>query len=132
MSCPTDGRRARGKAGERGQSTVEFALVLPFLFVFLLGLVQVAVIARDQLLVVHAARAAAREASVGSSDDRVRAAATTVVHGATVAIGPRGAVGTSFVVTVRYAERTKVPLIGDFIADRTLSASSTMRVERSP
>jgi Flp pilus assembly protein TadG len=132
MSCPSSEPRARGQVGERGQSTVEFALVLPFLFVFLLGLVQVAVIARDQLLVVHAARAAAREASVGSSDARVRAAATTVLRHATVTIGPRGAVGTSMMVTVHYDERTKVPLIGDFIANRTLSASSTMRVEQSP
>jgi len=132
MSCPSSEPRARGQVGERGQSTVEFALVLPFLFVFLLGLVQVAVIARDQLLVVHAARAAAREASVGSRDARARAAATTVLRNATVTIGARGAVGSSTMVTVHYDERTKVPLIGDFIADRTLSASSTMRVERSP
>jgi Flp pilus assembly protein TadG len=132
MSFRIEPRRARNHVSEDGQSTVEFALVLPFLLLFLLGLVQVAVIARDQLLVVHAARAAAREASVGSGDDRVRRAATTVLHGATVSIGPRGAVGSSFDVTVRYDERTRVPLIGDFIADRTLSATSTMRVERSP
>jgi Flp pilus assembly protein TadG len=132
MSRPSNELGTGGQASERGQSTVEFVLVLPFLFLFLLGLVQVAVIARDQLLVVHAARAASREASVGSSDARVRAAATTVLHGATVAVGPRGAVGASTTVTVRYRERTKVPLIGEFIADRTLSASSTMRVEQSP
>jgi Flp pilus assembly protein TadG len=130
--CRTDEWLARREVGQRGQSTVEFALVLPFLFLFLLGLVQVAVIARDQLLVVHAARAAAREASVGSGDDRVRRAATTVVRDATVTIGPRGAVGDAVVVTIKYRERTKVPLIGDFIADRTLSASSTMRVEQTP
>jgi Flp pilus assembly protein TadG len=132
VSSRIDRTRARRNEQERGQSTVEFALVLPFLVLFLLGLVQVAVIARDQLLVVHAARAAAREASVGSTDDRVERAATNVLHDATVSIGPRGAIGESVVVTVHYAERTKVPLIGDFIADRTLSASSTMRVERSP
>jgi Flp pilus assembly protein TadG len=132
VSSRIDRTRVCSDERERGQSTVEFALVLPFLFLFLLGVVQVAVIARDQLLVVHAARAAAREASVGSGDDRVRRAATSVLHDANVSIGPRGAVGTSVVVTVHYDERTKVPLIGDFVADRTLSASSTMRVERSP
>jgi Flp pilus assembly protein TadG len=120
----------RARQPELGQSTVEFALVLPFLFLFLLGLVQVAVVARDQLLVVHAARVAAREASVGGSDARVRAAVTNVLHDAQISIGSRQEVGTPMKVSVTYRERTKVPLIGDFFPVSTLSASSTMRVER--
>jgi Flp pilus assembly protein TadG len=56
------------RRSESGQSTVEFALVLPLavlvLSVALFGLLEI----RDRILVVHAARAAARVAA--SSDDR--------------------------------------------------------------
>jgi len=57
-------------AGERGQASVELALVLPVLILFLLGLVQTALVARDQVLLQDAARAAAREASVGAAPSR--------------------------------------------------------------
>jgi hypothetical protein len=119
----------RGRA-ERGQSTVEFALVLPFLVMLLLAIVQVAVIARDYVVVVHAARAAAREASVDAGDGRVRAAATHVLPGAKVDVGPRGAVGDPITVTVHYEVHTDVPLVGALIPDRVLSATSVMRLER--
>ena len=48
----------------RGSAAVEFALVLPILFVVLLGLVQVGVLAKDELLVQQAARIGAREAAI--------------------------------------------------------------------
>ena len=66
------GRRARA---DGGQSTVEFALVLPLVVVVLLLVVQVGLVVRDQVLVVHAAREAVRAASVGDSNDQVRRAA---------------------------------------------------------
>jgi Flp pilus assembly protein TadG len=43
---------------------VEFALVLPLLLVLLLAIVQVGLLVRDQVLLVHAAREAARELAV--------------------------------------------------------------------
>ena len=68
------GRRgAAGARADRGQATVELALVLPVLVLFLLALVQTALVARDAVLVQDAARAAVREASVGASSARVRA-----------------------------------------------------------
>ena len=45
---------------ERGQATVEFALVLPLIVFALLAILQVGLVARDQIAVVHAAREAAR------------------------------------------------------------------------
>ena len=124
MTC-----RRRGRA-QRGQATVEFALVLPFLVVLLLGIVQVALIARDYVVVVHAARAAVREASVDAGTARVRAAATHALAGATVEVGPRGAVGDPISVTVHYTVHTDVPLVGALFPDRVLSATSEMRLER--
>ena len=57
-----------------GQAAVELALVLPAVVLLLLALVQFALIGRDELLVVHAAREAARAASVAGSGDGRRAA----------------------------------------------------------
>ncbi len=42
--------------GDRGQSTVEFAMILPLVALVLLLLVQAGLVVRDQLLVSHAAR----------------------------------------------------------------------------
>jgi hypothetical protein len=98
--------------------------------VLLLGLLQVALIGRDYVLVVHAARAAVREASVDAGADRVRAAATTVLDGAAVDIGPKGAVGAPIRVSVRYKIRTDVPIVGALIPDREITSTAVMRVER--
>ena len=62
-------RRCRAGTGPRavghaGQSTVEFALVLPVVLAFLLACVRVGLLARDTLLLAQAARAGARAAAV--------------------------------------------------------------------
>jgi len=64
----------RGKE-VKGQASVELALVLPLVVVLLLVVVQVGLVVRDQILVVHAAREAAREAAVDTSADAPRRAA---------------------------------------------------------
>ena len=72
-SEPLDDRTHGSERGwarsDRGQSTVELALVLPVLVLFLLALVQTALVARDEVLVQDAARAAVREASVDAGDE---------------------------------------------------------------
>jgi Flp pilus assembly protein TadG len=50
--------------GDGGQAAVEFALVLPLLAALLLVLVQVGLLVRDQVLVIHAAREAVRQVAV--------------------------------------------------------------------
>ncbi|MGA1052784.1 MAG: TadE family protein, partial [Ilumatobacteraceae bacterium] len=55
-----------GRTGDRGQATVEFALVLPVAALLVLGIVQVVAVARDQLTVEYAAREAARAAAVAA------------------------------------------------------------------
>ena len=56
---------------ERGQATVEFALVIPLVLVTLLGVVQVGLVAYAQLEVTHRAREAARVLAVdpGAAND---------------------------------------------------------------
>jgi Flp pilus assembly protein TadG len=124
-------RRGRG---ERGQSAVELALVLPLLALLALGLVQVGLIVRDQLLTIQAARGAVREAAVTSDLGSITAAgqdATTLSpKGLRVDVGSRGQPGTTVRVTVHYRAPTSVPLVGRLLGDVDLEASASMRVER--
>jgi Flp pilus assembly protein TadG len=106
---------------------VELALCLPLVCLMLLGVVQVAVIVRDQQVVQHAAREAARAASVSSAP---ATAAGSVVH----AIAPDAAVSVAagadrVTATVTMTTHTDVPLIGALIPDVALTSSATMARE---
>ena len=119
-------RRARPDAG---QATVEFALVLPLLFALLVLLFQVALVGRDEILVVHAARDAARAEAVAPDLEAARAAARRTLPGASVQVLSRGGVGGVVRVEVSYVSRTDLPLFGALVPDVTLRATSVMRVE---
>lgn len=120
--------------GDGGQATVELALVLPLLVTLLLALVQVGIAARDQILVVHGARVAVREAAVDPRPASVRSAALR----ATAALDPgalevvtsasRGATAT-VTTRLRYRSRTRVPIVGLLLPDLVLRAEATMRAE---
>jgi Flp pilus assembly protein TadG len=119
---------------ERGQATVELALVLPLVAGILLVLVQVGLVVRDQVLTAHAAREAVRAAAV---DDRPGAARSAAVDGSgldaerlTVRVGPRGRPGSRVRVEVAYRAPTDVPLVGPLVGEVTLTAAATMRVEQ--
>ena len=122
--------RARSIHGDNGQATVELALVLPLVLALLVLVFQVALVARDEILVVHVARDAAREATVTRDPGAVRAAAVRNLPGATVRVVRRGSVGEPVEVAVTYVSRTQLPLIGALLPDLTLHADSVMRVER--
>lgn len=123
------GRIRRGRGGS-GQATVEFALVLPLLVMAALAVIQVALVVRDQLAVVHAAREAAREASVEPDPQRAVAAARRTLPGASVDVGSRPAVGESITVEVSYRSVTDVPIVGALFPDPVLRSRAVMRVER--
>ena len=101
----------------------------------LLLVVQVSLLGRDQILVTHAARAAARAAAVVPSGD------TGAPTQAAAASGPldRSRLSTSVVerpgalteveVHVRYRAPTDLPLIGPLLPDVTVEATATMRRE---
>ncbi len=130
---PVNGRRgarARARRGDAGQSTVEFALVLPLFFALLVLVFQVAVVGRDEILVTHAARAAVREATVTSDPAAIATAATRSLPGVAVDVVQRGSVGQPVQVRVTYVVHANVPLVGSLIPDLTLRASAVMRVER--
>ena len=122
--------RARSIHGDNGQATVELALVLPLVFGMLALLFQVALVARDEILVVHAARDATREATLSRDPARVAAAARRTLPGATARVVSRGPVGEPVRVAITYVSHTDLPLIGVFLPDLTLHGASVMQVER--
>ena len=114
---------------DRGQATVELALALPLICLLLCGIVQVAVIGRDQLAVQLAAREAARAAAVAADSTAAgTAAALRAVALRPLTITITEANGT-VTATVRYTDHTDVPLVGVLLPDVTLTASVTMQVE---
>ena len=128
-------RAVRGEAPrhprrERGQATVEFAFVLPLVVLAALAVIQVGLVVRDQLGVVHAAREAARVASVDPDRGAAVRAAHRTLPGAAVHVGDRGRVGDDISVTVEYHSVTSLPLVGVLFPDPDLRATATMRVER--
>ena len=120
--------------GDEGQAAVELALVLPLVALVLLAVVQVGLVARDQVLVVHAAREAARQAAVEPSPDAPRRAALagSGLEGDRLSLDltGRAGAGSRVRVEVRYRAPTRVPLVGAAVGDVALHATATMRVER--
>lgn len=116
--------------GERGQATVEFALLLPLVVAALLAVVQAGLVVRDQVAVVHAAREAARAAAVDPDPRRAVTAAREVLDEAEVEVGRRGQVGEQVRVRVAYRSPTDLPVVGPLVPDPVLSAEAVMRVER--
>lgn len=119
-----------GQAGQAGQATIELAAVLPLLFALVLVVVQVGLVVRDQLLVVHAAREAARVAAIEGD----RAAAVAAARSATGLDRDRLVVDvrwSSYQVTasVRFESVVVVPLLRRTVPAVPLSAAVTMHDE---
>lgn len=118
---------------DKGQATVEFVLALPVLMLFLLAVVQVGLVVRDQISVIHAAREGARAASVDDNGGPGGAAVAGVARAG--GLDPaRREVATSVhdglvTVTVSYRAPTDVPIVGPLLPDRTVTASVTMALE---
>jgi len=115
---------------DRGQSTVELALLLPLLLFAVLAVLQVALVARDQIALSHAAREAARTASVDPDRAHATRAARTILAGADVSVSGGAGVGAHLTIEVRYREQTDLPLVGALFPDPELHARVVIRSER--
>jgi Flp pilus assembly protein TadG len=116
--------------GDHGQAALELALCLPILALLLLAVVQVGVVVRDQVAVVHAAREGARAAAVtGASAGDAAAAAQGAVRLAAGRLSVDALRGDVVRVTVSYRAATDVPLVGRLVGDVTLRATAVMRAE---
>lgn len=122
------------RRGDHGQSTVEFALVLPLVVLVVMFIVQAGFVVRDQVLVTHATREAARAAAV-SDADRLEAAVRAARQAGDLEVDRLGVTvsmleGDSSVrVVVSYRSQTDLALVGALVPDITLDASVVMRVE---
>ena len=123
--------RRRGR--DRGQASVELALLLPVVVLLLLAVLQVGLVARDVVLVTHASREAARAAATdparGAALAAARASSGLNPDRLSVRVSGRGEAGSRVRVEVTYRSPTAVPLVGAFLGDRTITSSATMRVE---
>lgn len=109
-------------------------MVLPLVAMVCLAVVQVAVVARRDVLVAHAAREAARAAAVESDST----AAVTAAREAAVRSGGLDASRLKVIVsrdvddvhvTVRYEDPTDVAMVGRLVRSVTLQERVTMRRE---
>jgi hypothetical protein len=116
---------------QRGQATVEMAVILPVVVMLLLLTVQVGLVARDRVMVVNAARVAARTAAVDPTVAAVTGSLVRLgppVDRAQVVLGADIAPGAMLPVTVRMRP-TSMPLIGRLLGDRWISERLVVLVE---
>lgn len=116
-----------------GQATVELAIGFPVILIGVLIVLQLALVGRDQLLVSHATREAARSAAV---DPRAGAGREGALA-ATTGLDPdrlhvdadriRGRIR----VHVTYRARTALPIVGPVIPDPLLHATVTILDEEN-
>ncbi|HEX9888257.1 MAG TPA: TadE family type IV pilus minor pilin [Nitriliruptorales bacterium] len=109
-----------------GLLSLEFALVVPVLFVLVFVLFELTGVARDALAVQNAAREGARVAATHAGDTEVRRAVTEALDGrvASVTVSPRLR-RTGQLVRVE----VHLPTRSARLASTTLRARATARVE---
>jgi Flp pilus assembly protein TadG len=116
---------------DAGQATVEVALAVPLLVIVMLFGVQIALVIRDQIATIAAAREAARAVVV--ADGRTDVADSAVAR--TASLNPsRRSVNVSIngglvTATVTYRSPTDLPLVGIFLPDITVRSAATMALE---
>lgn len=132
---------------EKGQSMVEFALVLPILLMLLLGIAEFGWLFNAKITITSAAREGARVYAVKGKETNVKTQVQAVVDNATGGLtkvgkatvtysGPTAATGTDVqMITVKVTAVIK-PIIGLYVKNYvdvngniSLSAQVSMRVE---
>ena len=124
--CAARPGRRRG-----GQATVELAIGFPVVLLGVLLVLQLALVGRDQLLVSHAAREAARSAAVDPRQGAARSgalASTTGLDPDRLDVDAHHG-GGRVRVQLAYRARTALPLVGPLVPDPVLRAEVTMLVE---
>jgi len=118
-----------------GQSLVEFALVLPFLLVLILGMIEFGWILNGKITLTSAAREGARVAIIYESADKAEAAVQSAVSKSAESSSLKEVnAATAFDETNKSAVvnvNAKItPIIGLFFSgDVTLTAKAEMRIE---
>jgi Flp pilus assembly protein TadG len=135
---PTAAKRARRRERTRGQSMVEFTLILPVLMLMIFGIYQFGQTYSDYIQVTNAARTGGRKALVSRSDANGVADTVTAAQNATwwlnkanmtvtVTPGQPWVTGQTVTVTVTYPY--SISLLGFVAGSGTLKSTTTVRVE---
>lgn len=123
---------------QKGQSLVEFAIILPLLLIVVLGILQFALMLNSYLTVENASREGARGGIVGSSDAEIEQLIIATSpnldpENLTVNIIPNEAnreSGNTLTVNVSYKYQLNVPIIGTlFNNEVVLNGQTSMRLE---
>ena len=126
--------------GERGQTAVEFALVLPTLVVLLLAIIQVGIAFNNYVTLTDAARAGARKAIVvrvgGATTDSAKQAVRDAAGdldqstlGVDVTDPTWNLAGSQVTVTATYPYEINIPLLGLSVMSGTMTATAKERLE---
>lgn len=113
----------------RGQAAVELALVLPVVVVFMLLILQVGLVVRDQIALIHTCGAAARAASIAESPSD---AASSVLSASSFGDTAQITVTTNdgmVRVDVVFDHPTDLAMVGFFLPDITLRATATYQLQ---
>jgi len=124
-------------AGERGQTMVEFALIMPVLCMVLFAIIQFGILYKDYLTLTDATRVGARKAAVsrttvdpvGLAEASVRNAASDLRQADLDVDVTATAWAPGADVTVEATYPYKVNVLGMVVASGRLSSSITERVE---
>ncbi|MRH44309.1 pilus assembly protein [Aquibacillus halophilus] len=121
---------------EKGQSLVEFALILPVLILLLFGIVDFGRIFHAYLTLDHAGREAARSASIGEEDKEViitvvkeNASGLSLIDEKIVISENLGKSGEEVTITITYPVNFVTPVIGNIIGTFDLKNKTVMRIE---
>jgi Flp pilus assembly protein TadG len=120
---------------EKGQSLVEFALLLPVLILLLFGIIDFGRIFHAYLTIDHAGREAARTASIGKDITTVKNTAVSDASSIRLTADQVGVTpgtlssGTNVTITITYPINFLTPVIGKIVGPLTLKNTTVMRVE---
>lgn len=134
------GIRIRPVPGERGQSAVEFAIILPFVLMFSFFMVESVRVLSTWMVLEHASREGARYGAVRKTADEIRTRTINASQGILTAgdvtvTGAQGAPGADVQVAVRYTYQPQILngfanlLLGLSLPSITLRAQTHMRLE---
>lgn len=122
---------------EQGQSTVEFALLVPMLCMILFGIIQFGIVYNNYLVIVDAARVGARKAAVSRqalnpvvlAEASSRKSASSLDQGKLKVFVTATAWAPGADVTVETRYPYKISLLGKVVKQGELTSSTTDRVE---
>lgn len=123
---------------EKGQSIVEFALLLPILILIIMAIIEFGLLLNSYLALNNASREGARIGVVGGTDAQIKSAILTTsptlnASDLSLMVTPSQALrksGDTLKVTVNYKYHTIIPIIGNIINNLVnLNAETSMRIE---